>query len=303
MEETQRKFNIVYRGAGPPLANLELAGDIILSESNHRKYDQLMTYKMKVDLDPSYAGGTFEVYALQDNWMLKQAIAMAHAVYNVNTAEERAMMEPKMLAKWGGFRLRTGLPSTEYTDACASFHNLATPGVSWQAVNTAEIYFSEVSSAAGQATFQVSGPGSPTEYNIIEQLDLSSNSIPSPSTVNTTIPYDGIEVDVSTNSATYEHIQQDGNLPPYSRDTMETNLWVLVGTLHIDANGNQKLSTGYFDAPLGMVALQGYNTQTAGLDNTPALSVEFQRGKYEGVHATPVCSKSDITRWEGKMKV
>ena len=107
MEETQRKFNLVYRGAGPPTASLELAGDIVLSESNHRKYDQLRTYRMKIDLDPSYAGGSFNIYALQDNWMVKQAIAMAHAVYNVNTAEERALMENKMLAKWGGFPLRS----------------------------------------------------------------------------------------------------------------------------------------------------------------------------------------------------
>ena len=206
MEETQRKFNLVFRGAGPATASLELAGDIVLLESNHRKYDQLMTYRMKIDLDPSYAGGSFNIYALQDNWMVKQGIAMAHAVYNVNTAEERAMMEDKMLAKWGGFRLRSGLPATVYTDSCASFKDLNVNPYSWFPVNTAEIYFSEVSAAAGQATFAMSGASSPTLYNVIEQLDLSSNSIPSPSTVNTTIPYDGIEVDVSTNSATYEHI-------------------------------------------------------------------------------------------------
>jgi hypothetical protein len=300
MDEVQRKINLVFRGAGPPLANLELAADIVCSEINHRKYDQLMTYKLKVDLDAAAAPGTYEIYALQDTWMMKQAIAMAHAVYNVNTKEERAMMEPKMLAKWGGFRLQSGLPATTHSDACGSQKRFSLSPYDYIPVNTAEIYFSEVTGSSGQATFGLTGATTANFYNIIEQLDLSQNSIPSPSTVNAEIPYDGIEVDVSTSDATYEHLQQDGNLPPYARNDFETNVWTLVGTLHIDANGNQKLSTGYFDAPLGMVILQGYNGQTVG-DNPPLLSVEFQRGSYQGVHATPVCSKNDISRWEGKL--
>lgn len=300
MEEIQRKMNLVYRGEGPPLQNLEVAADIICSEINHRKYDQLMTYTVKIDLDASYTGGTFQVYALQDTWMLKQAIAMAHAVYNVNTKEERAMMEEKMLAKWGGFRLKSGVPIGQFTEACATQKDWAIAPYSWTPVNTAEIYFSEVTSSAGQAFFGLTGFTTPTYYNIIEQLDLSQNTIPSPSTVNTQIPYDGIEVDVSTSDATYEHLQQDGNLPPYSRDSLELNVWTHVGTLHIDSNGNQKLTTGYFDAPLGMILLDGYNGQTA-VDGVPALSIEFQKGNYQGVKAKPVCSQKDITRWEGRV--
>lgn len=300
MEETQRKMNLVFRGEGPSLPNLEVAADIICSEVNHRKYDQLMTYTVKIDLDSSVDSGTFQVYALQDSWMVKQAIAMAHAVYNVNTKEERALMESKMMAKWGGFRLQSGLPKTVFTDACAAQKNYTLAPYNWIPLDTAEIYFSEVTAAGGQATFGLTGLTTPTFYNIIEQLDLSGNSIPSPSTVNTEIPYDGVEVDVSTSDATYEHLQQDGNLPPYARNDLETNIWTLVGTLHIDANGNQKLSTGYFDAPLGMIALAGYSVQT-GANSVPALSIEFQKGSYQGVKATPVCSKKDIARWEGRL--
>lgn len=297
MVRVERKFPLAFRGAGPPLANLILPADIICSETNHRKYDQLKTYTVKVDLDSQSAPASYEVYAIQDTWMLKQAVALAHAVYNDNTKEERAMMEKKMLAKWGGFRLDHGLSAVATSGAAAFYNPLSgLTGV----VNTAEIYLSEVSAAAGQATFKLTGATTPTEFNIIEQLDLSSNSIPSPSTVNTTIPYDGIEVDVSTSSATYEHIQQDGNLPPYDRNNLETNIWVHVGTLHINANGNQKLSTGYFNAPLGMVYLEGYSGQDSA-PNTKALTLEFKKGDYQGVHAIDICSASDIRTWEGRL--
>jgi hypothetical protein len=57
-----------------------------------------------------------------------------------------------------------------------------------------------------------------------------------------------------------------------------------VATLYVDAGGGNKLSTGYFNAPCGLVLI----TTGGGLNATTVsekIYVEAKAGDYKGVHA------------------
>ena len=300
-DDTQRRFMLGNSDLPvTPTGTVFNAADI-LSQNNHRKYDQEYQYMINVHLEGSAPVGTqFDVYTIRDTWMTRQAYALARAVYNENTKEELAMMEPKMRAKWGGFRVALGLTGYNYGCSMQPIENTVGQPLlgQWSPLTAGEFYNSEVTAAGGQATFKWIGDSLPTEFNMIEQLDLATNSIPSPSTVNTTIPYDGVEVDVSTSSATYEHLQQDGNLPPYSRDSMETSLLVKVGTIFKDASGSQKLSTGYFPATNGWFVVVGYAPD---VDAENIVSLEVKKGTHNGVACEQLVSPEDIKRWEARL--
>ena len=72
-------------------------------------------------------------------------------------------------------------------------------------------------------------------------------------------------------------IQDDGNNPPYKSDGYTDGIWVKVGTLHLAA-GRQRLSTGFFMAPMGKVVLSG-----VGFLSAPDITVTVKGGDYKGV--------------------
>lgn len=301
VEDTQRKFMLGLETLPAPYGDTAFNIADILSQQNHRKYDQEYTYMINVHLDGDAPDNTeYNVYTIADTWMVRQAYALAKAVYNENTKEELAMMEPKMKAKWGGFRVASGLTNVNGGVSMQILEDASKQPLlsQWNPLATGEFYASEVTASAGQAIFKWFGTTTPTAYNMIEQLDLSTNSIPSPSTVNAQIPYDGIEIDVSTSSATYEHLQQDGNLPPYSRDDIETSILVKVGTIFKDGGGSQKLSTGFFPATNGFFVIEGY---APNLDNQHVVQVEAKKGTYNGVHCLDLVTPNDVKKWEGRL--
>jgi hypothetical protein len=62
--------------------------------------------------------------------------------------------------------------------------------------------------------------------------------------------------------------------------------------LHSDTGG-QRLSTGYFDAPLGIVIItssSGHKLFSQGTE----LSVEVKAGDYKGVHSTPMFDRISV---------
>jgi len=73
-------------------------------------------------------------------------------------------------------------------------------------------------------------------------------------------------------------ISDDGNEPPYKADGYGNAVWVKVGTLHLAA-GRQRLSTGFFPAPMGMIVLEGIGA----LGDNADINVEVKGGDYKGV--------------------
>ena len=80
-----------------------------------------------------------------------------------------------------------------------------------------------------------------------------------------------------------EHLSDDGNLPPYNRLNFENAVLVRVATLtSTNMNGGYaKLSTGYFDAPAGLVILNSVQS----IGDIQDLTLTVKEGKYKGVHA------------------
>jgi hypothetical protein len=78
-------------------------------------------------------------------------------------------------------------------------------------------------------------------------------------------------------TAAAQAISELGNNPPYNANGYGSSVWVKVGTLHLAA-GRQRLSTGYFRAPMGMIVLSGVGTIPSA-----DIQVEVKGGDYKGV--------------------
>ena len=72
-------------------------------------------------------------------------------------------------------------------------------------------------------------------------------------------------------------------------------MWHKVGVLKTGAAGEQKLTTGFFDAPLGIVVL--VSSAFTDVVSTHPITVTFQAGDYKGIkapaYATPVLTESN----------
>jgi len=76
-------------------------------------------------------------------------------------------------------------------------------------------------------------------------------------------------------------LQIQGNEPPYDATGVGADSpWVRVATL--STGSSQKLSTGFFKAPCGLVIFDSSEVINV---NVNALSWEVKAGDYKGVHA------------------
>jgi len=77
-------------------------------------------------------------------------------------------------------------------------------------------------------------------------------------------------------------LQNNGNNPPYNLVNLPS-VWMKVATLTVGPGGNQKLSTGFFDAPCGLTCITVTGQTVFTLRN--ALHLTVQSGDYKGVRA------------------
>lgn len=274
-----RSGAIVLDGSNDPNGIIRV--DRALSGRNHRLYRQSRVYHCKVDLDINAAAGqVVNVFAIANSWMCKKAYGLAKAAFDKNVAEEREQAGNR-LARWNDFRVDHGLGTAFQKDLLFAG---VTPGVSglhkYGSGSASEYVMSEVRDASSnQNTFRWTGTGSGT-WNIIDEYDVTGNSDQSPATPSTDAAYSSLEDEIDV--GTMEHLQDDGNLPPYDRDTIRNEIWVKVATLSVNAAGQQKLSTGYFEAPAGLIAIS--SSVPLATDAT-VLNLEVKAGDYKGVHA------------------
>lgn len=274
-----RSGGIVLDGSADP--NGVIRVDRALSGRNHRLYRQSRVYHCKVDLDINAAAGqVVNVYAIGNSWMAKKAYGLAKATFDMNVAEEREQAGNR-LARWNDFRVDHGLGIAFQKDLLFSGE---TPGTGvvhkYGSGSASEYVMSEVrDSASNQNTFRWTGAGAGT-WNIIDEYDITGNSDQSPASPSTDAAYSSLEDEIDV--GTMEHLQDDGNLPPYDKDAIRNEIWVKVATLSVNAAGQQKLSTGYFEAPAGLIAISS-SVPLAG--DATVLNLEVKAGDYKGVHA------------------
>jgi len=247
-----------------------------LSVSNHRLYRQGKTYSVKVDLDPGGAVN-YAIFALRDTWMIQKAWQLGRSVYLRSTADERAVMSSQKVARWEDFRVSAGLSGhTGGLLLPAQFSN----GLASAADTAGEFINSEITLADGvtQRAFTWGATGG-SFLGLLEEYDKSGDTDAQPSTASLTNPYAG--TDVGVHETQMDDLAAVGNLPPYDAQNMNARVWVKIGVLNAGA-AHGKLSTGYFNAPCGLIAVQPSVSST---QVTGELSMTVQSGDYKGVKA------------------
>lgn len=250
-----------------------------MSKINKRLYRQSRYYSVKVDIDADLPNGSVvNVYALMDTWANQKAYQLAHRMFLENSKEEMQRMSQGTKARWNDFRVASGTSFTGPTLNALGFG----PGGAGTQRQTAEYVYSEVTDKAGTShTFRWVGTGGNT-YNIVDEYDKLGDTAQQPTFGETSNAYGDFSDTIADNQIA--HLSGDGNLPPYDGRNMENTCWIHVATLFVDADGGGRLSSGFFTAPCGLLAL----TYGGGLNQTGAnekVSIEVKAGDYKGVSA------------------
>lgn len=258
--------------AGPPALNAVVDVPGSLSKINHRLYRQSRYYEVSVTIDSNVADGTtVDVYALADTWWTQKSLQLAKKAWDESNAEEKMMLNGKV-ARWNDFRVAHDLSGFGSLDP-VQFGRVSLGGVPFVA---GEFELSRVVDQAGVGRVFTWGNATAGSYSIMDEYNATANTSADPQNP-ATGAYTGLLPNLETEAAAA--LQDDGNLPPYDSNNYGTGQWVKVGTLHLSA-GRQRLSTGYFCAPCGMVAL----TNVGWLVDAD-IQIEVKAGDYKGVKA------------------
>ena len=274
----QRNFDVA--SSGSVVGSLQLVDvGLSLSEVNHRLYRQGKTYQVKVDLKPTEetAVGAYEIYALVDTWYVQKAWQLAFQTYQDVTADERAYLSDQKIARWEDFRVTSGMTGIHQTGP----YRYDDTNLAGAYQVTGEHLASEITLADGstQRTFTW-GPTTGSSLGLIEEYDKAGNTDLSPSTLAAANPYAGAMDGVHESQA--DDLAARGNEPPYDDETFGTNYWVKIGELVTRPTGVQRTTTGFFNAPCGMVVIR---TPTPNQTLTNELTVSVRAGNYKGVSA------------------
>ena len=267
------------------ITNLDLANknyiDVpkFLSEVNHRLYRQSRVYRCKINHlgDPTNRGSV-DVYVLRDTWMLQKAYQMAKDAYDKNMTEERADISPKNMARWQDFRIEPVPGVSGYIERLPMIRANSTLGAS--TLGNGEFQASRVYKEDGTAmSFGLYGTS--VRWSIVEEYDKTADVDSTPSNLvsgSDINPYGALDDDNQV--AARNDLQTRGNAPPYDPSSLDGDkLFRKVGTIGA-RDGAQKMSTGFFDAPLGLIVLVPTNIDAA----DDLYELEVQSGDYKGVH-------------------
>lgn len=254
----------------PVAATAVVSVPTCLSKINHRLYRQSRIYEASVQIDANVADATtVEVYALADTWYLKGALKLAKSAWDKSN-EEEIMMNNGKTARWNDFRIDHGVAASgSVNPVFGAKGTLADTGFV-----AGEFDLSRVVDQAGTSRQFTIGPVAGNQYDIFSQYDQQSGTSSDPE-LPSTGPYSGLLPNLENAAA--EAISDFGNEPPYNAAGYGLGVWVKVGTLHLAA-GRQRLSTGNFVAPLGLVVLSG-----VGFLSNPDITVTVKKGDYKGV--------------------
>lgn len=251
----------------------------LASQVNHRLYRYGKMYSLKVDMDPSevVSGTKLHVFALANNWAVQRAFEEAKVVFDRAYTDERENLSKTQYARWRDFRILSGLSGAIMNPVMDN----APESAPFNPITAGEFDNSVVEDSNGVArNFTWSITPNSAQYSVINEYNLAANTTTNPTTPTGAGPYDDLEADAS--QVEMEALQQRGNLPPYNATNLPP-VWIKVATLFVGSTGVQKLSTGYFDAPCGIVSLrlEGQNF----LSMEDSLYVTAQSGDYKGVKA------------------
>ena len=247
-----------------------------MSKVNHRLYRMTRKYDVDVKLHNPDRAVTVKVYALNNTWMLSKAVAYARTAYEKAVKEEKKLLG-KQLARWHDFRLNLN-PSdggvASFTEVHPIFVNM--DGITTTALTSGDFELSVARDEDSNTSYRFGLWESGNQFNILKEYEKAGSTEDSPDDIEPSAPYDAIDDEAQT--STFIELQQQGNEPPYNKDSMnDLQLFRHVATLTTTSSGVQKLSTGTFCAPLGLVVFK-----VEGGTN-PEVCIHMKKGKYKGL--------------------
>lgn len=249
----------------------------MLSVVNHRLYRQGKTYKTKIDLDSQSLNGKYTVWALVDTWYIQKAWQLARATYEKSMADERAHLGTSV-ARWEDFRVAAAIGSVTPQEATPYRYDTALNGA--QDTN-GNFQLSRITLSDGVTqrvfTWGATGGGN---LGMLEEYDKTADT-----TVDfkpNDMAYAG--VDDETNEAASDDLRDRGEFPPYQQRNFSASVWVKIATLDTTVGGagasTSRLSTGFFNAPCGLIVIE---TPTPNTPLNGQLTLTVAAGDYKGV--------------------
>lgn len=256
----------------------------LLSKMNRRLYRQGKKYTASISLDVQSTQTVpieVDIYALADTWDVQRAWSLAKATWDEAYAEEMNAGFSGQFARWRDFRVNAATPlAASETDPVVHTLGGETPTV----LSGGEMQ-SSVVNVGGVNTSFVWGTPVAGQFDIAQEWNNAGNVSlqPDAGAASGLVPYDNVNPD-SPDQQEFVRLATDGDAPPYDR-TGVTCFWVKVATLVYDptnpSGSYQKLSTGNFDAPCGLI-LTSFNSGSVA---NGEMSCTIKAGKYKGVHA------------------
>jgi hypothetical protein len=219
---------------------------------------------------------TVEVYALRDDWAVHKGIQMAYQQYLKNTHDERNVTSTT--ARWEDFRIDHGVAVVN--TLVPKLHDSAFASI-LQTEGEFELS-TVIDSSNVEHTFTFGTAPSATEYGVLQEYDKAGNAPTTPDSTSGVpggrVPYGELDSEINENTALA--LEGNGNAPPYDQTGVNADSpWVKIATLGVGAAGAQRLSTGFFNAPCGLVVLVGNGASW----NSDSMMFEVKAGQYKGV--------------------
>jgi len=258
--------------------------DKALSGLNRRLYRQNRVYRVKVDVTGDKSQ-VVDVFRLRNTFMLQRGYQEAMKAWeeSFQLAEDR--VKDTSLARWRDFRIDL---TAHVGDSEHPAKNLRSTGTGTSLQNLVIDSYGPSSSFKPDGTQMDFGIKSdPNTFDIITEYNKMGKVSTSPSGATTEAAYE--ELSAELNDAEVAALQTEGSQPPYDADDLHPlDVLEYVGTVYLEGDvGTQKLSTGYFDAPLGAVYLRGTFGTVSSIDSGTRniMKISVQKGDYKGVAA------------------
>lgn len=301
---TQRKMQLAQFVGGTANPTNIIQVDRCLNNANRRLYRQHKVYKAKISLANSNEDnltGPVDVYALRNTWQTRKAIALAKEIYDLAVKEERAVVGS---SRWHDFRIFPNWTDNTVPPFCfplgMSGEGMALITEGSGADGEYEYSAVETTDAAGAGvpyTFGTKTNTTANTYSIWDEYQKMGPTTTEDPLFVSPGGYDRATGD-SFESENVQDLLNKGNLPPYNAGSLGLQYnngggaWVKVGQIGrgTGATGSLKLSTEFFDAPLGMIVVTQAPFAYSGGEviedlEIQMLELEVQTGDYKGVMA------------------
>jgi hypothetical protein len=260
-----------------------LRADYALSGLNRRLYRQNKVYRVKIDVTGEKAQ-KLDVFRLRNTFMLQRGYELAMQEWNKSYEEAAQVVKENVRARWRDFRIDV---TPHVNDVNALPRNLRSSGQGADLIPVVIDQFStSLSYTPSGASRDFGIKSDANTFDIITEYNKVGKVQDSPTGTTTEAAYEELQTDLNDNMVA--RLQSEGNNPPYDADDHHPlDVLEYVGTIYIDADGATKSTTGFFDAPLGVVYVRGSVGAIDSIDQgrTNLFKMTVQKGQYKGVAA------------------